>query len=238
MNEMTQHLDYDVLADLAEGLLDETAVRDVEAHLDECEECGRKLEDLSAVSQLLASAPMPVMPDSLAARLDEALMAEAAKASVPSLAARRRVRGYQLLSAAAAVVVVGGVGTGVVVGALRSGSEAPDAKAVVTIPTKALPKVTHTGTEYRADRLVEQVRRQIGGDLAAERPQVSDQLLGCIQRISKGQRIAWADQAKYEGKDATIIVIGTEPGPVDVWVVGPNCSSTVDDQIIHRQVPA
>ncbi|GAA3213194.1 anti-sigma factor family protein [Actinocorallia longicatena] len=239
------HLDYDVLADLAEGLLDETTTRAVEAHLDDCEECGRKLDDLSAVSQLLASAPMPVMPESLAAKLDEALMAEAAKAPVASLAARRRFRGYQLLSAAAAVVVVGGLGTGVVVNALNSNpNDGSQAHATLPTPQRDMfangrARTVASGTNYQAGQLMQQIHEQLvrfNGAPSTTRP--SDQLLDCVHRIAKNNPLMMVDQAKWDGEDATIVIVAPNAEAYDVWVVGDNCSASETDEVAHQQVPA
>ncbi|MEO5875431.1 MAG: hypothetical protein ABIS86_05920, partial [Streptosporangiaceae bacterium] len=92
------HLDYDVLADLAEGLLDEEFAGSVRAHLADCAPCLARSEDLMSVSELLAAAPMPMMPPDLALRLDQLVLAEAGKGSVTELAARRRMRSVRLIS--------------------------------------------------------------------------------------------------------------------------------------------
>ncbi|MGH3155717.1 MAG: anti-sigma factor family protein [Streptosporangiaceae bacterium] len=75
---MTSHLDADVLADYREGLLDRRRAARIHAHLTGCEQCSRLDAGLAEVTELLASAPLPLMPEHLAARLENALAMEAA----------------------------------------------------------------------------------------------------------------------------------------------------------------
>ncbi|WP_424527762.1 anti-sigma factor family protein [Sphaerisporangium viridialbum] len=71
------HYDLEILAELAEGLLDDaTAVR-VREHLAVCDPCGESLADLAAVREMLAAMPVPAMPMGVAFRIDKALGAEA-----------------------------------------------------------------------------------------------------------------------------------------------------------------
>ena len=71
------HYDLEILAELAEGLLDDaTAVR-VREHLAVCDPCGESLADLAAVREVLAAMPVPAMPMGVALRIDKALGAEA-----------------------------------------------------------------------------------------------------------------------------------------------------------------
>jgi len=71
------HYDLEVLAELAEGLLDEATADQVREHLAVCDSCGENLADLAAVRELLASVPVPAMPLGVAKRIDQALAAEA-----------------------------------------------------------------------------------------------------------------------------------------------------------------
>lgn len=86
---MTGHCDADVLAEFREGLLGRWRSARVRAHLAGCPRCASLSSQLADVTALLASAPAPVMPDKLVARLDRVLAAESAarKAEIPAAAA-------------------------------------------------------------------------------------------------------------------------------------------------------
>ncbi|WP_336209316.1 anti-sigma factor family protein [Nonomuraea sp. LPB2021202275-12-8] len=71
------HYDLDILAELAEGLLDAGKARQVREHLAVCTPCGELLADLAAVREVLAATPTPAMPMGVALRIDKALAAEA-----------------------------------------------------------------------------------------------------------------------------------------------------------------
>ncbi|GAA1526795.1 hypothetical protein GCM10009678_05350 [Actinomadura kijaniata] len=129
------HIDYDTLADLAEGLLEDDQAASVNAHLDTCAECRERSADLADVSRILAEAPVPSMPADLASRIDSAIAAESLNnATVVSLEQRRGRRHWRILSAAAATVVV--LGGGAVVGkaALDDARDEGQASATRTTP--------------------------------------------------------------------------------------------------------
>ncbi|MFI7634119.1 anti-sigma factor family protein [Nonomuraea sp. NPDC049400] len=71
------HYDLDILAELAEDLLDVDTARQVRGHLAVCDPCGELLADLAAVREVLAATPTPAMPMGVALRIDKALAAEA-----------------------------------------------------------------------------------------------------------------------------------------------------------------
>ncbi|GAA1257793.1 hypothetical protein GCM10009677_05400 [Sphaerisporangium rubeum] len=70
------HYDFEVLAELAEGLLDVTTAARVREHLAVCDSCGESLAELAAVREVLAAVPVPAMPMGVALRIDKALAAE------------------------------------------------------------------------------------------------------------------------------------------------------------------
>lgn len=87
---MTGHCDADVLAEFREGLLGRRRSARIRAHLAGCSRCASLSGGLAEVTALLASAPVPRMPDELAARLDGVLAAESAaraQARTPATAA-------------------------------------------------------------------------------------------------------------------------------------------------------
>jgi hypothetical protein len=123
----TSHPDSEVLAEYRAGLTSGRRGTKIAAHLAQCERCAALSGQLAEVSVLLASAPMPAMPDSVARRLDTVLAAEAAKrhdseragarapghrARDPRRSGRDRFRFVTLrvLAPAAVVVAVAAVG--------------------------------------------------------------------------------------------------------------------------------
>ncbi|SDT68574.1 anti-sigma factor [Jiangella sp. DSM 45060] len=109
-----------VLADLAEGVLDDAQAREVRAHVDDCPTCQATLDELAQVSVALRALPaeLPV-PEFVAARISHALAAERASGAAATAASadsasaddgtvawfRRRLP--QGLAAAASVAVLG-----------------------------------------------------------------------------------------------------------------------------------
>ncbi|HEY2576174.1 MAG TPA: hypothetical protein VGI74_07680 [Streptosporangiaceae bacterium] len=86
---MASHPDPGILADFREGLLGRRHSARIRAHLGNCSSCASLDKDLAQVTELLASAPPPRMPDDLVARLENALAAEAAtRAANPDLTSR------------------------------------------------------------------------------------------------------------------------------------------------------
>jgi hypothetical protein len=84
------HLDTDVLAEFRAGLITGRRGAKIAAHLAGCDHCAALDDRLTGVSALLASVPAPVMPDSVAQRLDTVLAAEAAKRNYPERTAADR----------------------------------------------------------------------------------------------------------------------------------------------------
>jgi hypothetical protein len=105
------HLDYETLADLAEGILDSAEAAAAAAHLTDCATCQEREVELAEVSRVLAEVPAPSVPPELVSRIDAALAAVAAEAPASTQSGRWR-RSYMFVAAAAAVAVVA-VGGGV-----------------------------------------------------------------------------------------------------------------------------
>ncbi|MEU6034282.1 zf-HC2 domain-containing protein [Actinomadura sp. NPDC047616] len=254
------HLDYDTLADLAEGLLDDDQAASVTAHLDTCAECRERSDELSDVSRILAEAPVPSMPADLASRIDSAIAAESMhSAAVVSLAQRRGRRHWRILSAAAAAVVVVGGGGMVGYQLLGDSSDAGHQTAASTpvqdppdrrsLSPGAAPSpnamqgpgytVLHSGTDYRAGTLVRQITGLVGNggrQLTLSGGEPDGRLSQCVDRIAQGKVPKVVDVATYEGRPATVIALPTGgSGGLDVWVVGPGCSSGDTDLIKHEK---
>jgi hypothetical protein len=247
------HLDYDALADLAEGILDEATATSAEQHLAQCTECRDRATEVAEVSRVLAEAPTPPMPAHLVERLDAAIAAEAA-AGVP---VHRHARRFQVLAAAAAAVVVVG-GGGVVARTVledgdsntatvsqrpvqepsrpHAGGTQPQPGPVRTVPYTAM----RSGTRYTSAGLESQVASALTTSTTGQHAlsaAVNGLLAGCVGRISGGKVPLLVDTAAYDGRPATVIALpGADAGHADVWIVGAGCSAGSPDVIAHRQI--
>jgi hypothetical protein len=127
------HVTPDVLADLDAGLLHDRAERAAHAHLATCPACQADLDLLATIpGRLAAEGSVEPVPADVASRLDAALAAAASEPTeltasttvVPMRSSHRTrssPRGLRLLQAAAALVVVLGLG-GLAVSAIHGGS--------------------------------------------------------------------------------------------------------------------
>jgi hypothetical protein len=251
------HLDYDTLAELAEGLLSDAQAASADAHLAGCAECQDRSAEIADVSRLLADAPAPPMPAGLASRIDDALAAAAAASGpVVSLEARRHKRRFRILSVAAAAAFV--VGAGALAGQTLLGNSLSSESGTAQSPplqdrsASARPpagpgalsgaaggyRIVRSGTDYTAAGLGGQVSAQLdqaetqaeGSGRAASPGQA---VAACVRRVAQGNRPLLVDIARYEGRPATVIVLPATSGRLDIWVVGPGCSAS-DTALIAR----
>jgi anti-sigma factor RsiW len=242
------HLDHEALADFAEGILNEDTATSTEEHLAGCDDCRRRAAEVAEVSRVLAQAPMPPMPAHLVDRLDAAIAAEAAS----HMPAHRPNRRFQFIAAAAAAVVVVGGGAA----ALRTAVDHGGAESAVGSqppisdpshshlnqpmgPAVAVPfSVVRTGTAYTAAGLESQLAAAIAKSGKQAAMTATDAALAaCVTRVSGGKVPLLVDAATYEGRPATVIALpGGDVGHTDVWIVGPKCSNSNSDVILHRQV--
>jgi hypothetical protein len=138
--------------------------------------------------------------------------------------------------------------------AVRAGSNAASGGSGYT--------VIASGTDYRAAQLPAQIavvltRYRIApagehvtvpAGQAAPRQAPSNQVLqpsrlaalsGCVTRITGGQRPLMVDESRYDGRPATIIVLAaTAQQLTEAWVVGPACSASRSDVIVHTSLPS
>jgi hypothetical protein len=254
----TAHLDYETLADLAEGLLDDEQAASANDHLVDCTECLDRSAELADVSQLLADAPVPPLPIELAERIDAAIAAEASRSPTAVGGRPRRRRNLQLLSAAAAALVA--VGGGALVGRellhssmspdyTKSQAANPDGSSADRAAPSAQQKLAEgrrapasgsyrliaSGTDYKGATL----SSQVGTVLKSASSPTAVSAVGleeCVAQIAKGEDPVLVDRARYNGQDAMVIVLrGNGPHELNVWVVGPKCSATTPDVITHTQ---
>jgi hypothetical protein len=235
------HLDYDTLADLAEGLLDESLAASADAHLVSCAVCRDRSAEIADVSRLLADAPVPPMPAELAARIDQALAAEAAAgpapASVADLENRRRHKRLRVMSmAAAAVVVVGGgafVARTLVGGSVSSDSQTAASKPVqdrtarpngqsgqggaaskLQGPAEAAFPAARSGTDYTAAKLGDQVSAQLTKNRAARAPSATREFAAPQQLSGCVGRVA-------QGKSPMLVDVARYEGRPATLIVVP-----------------
>jgi hypothetical protein len=62
MNDQLEHVDFEVLNDYADGLLDQRAVQAVSQHISTCSACSEQLADLQSVLRSAADLPRSVLP--------------------------------------------------------------------------------------------------------------------------------------------------------------------------------
>lgn len=160
---MSDHLDLDALADAVDG--------EPDPHLATCTDCSRRLTELRSaqlqVSAALAGLPAPPLPVGLSERLTDSL--RPATASVTTLPGpRHQQRRWLLPVAAAAVLVLGGIGYGVT--ALRpTGTSSTASAAKAAAPAAGRPFVSNdSGADYSGrDSLAAAVPRLLTGAPAA-----------------------------------------------------------------------
>jgi hypothetical protein len=157
MRRQTSHLDTDVLAEFRAGLITGRRRRAIAAHVKSCARCTAADNQLAELSALLAAVPAPVMPDTVAQRLDAALAAEVAHRDEaeravahhsrdrrrPPRMARRPTRQFvmtRVLVPAAAVVVLAAGGYGLsLIGGQSSSSSATAGSAAEPAAASAVP---------------------------------------------------------------------------------------------------
>jgi hypothetical protein len=87
MRRQTGHPDTEALANFRAGLVSGISRRRIAAHIARCERCAQLSDQLSAVTQALASAPAPSLPDAIERRIGASIAAEAVARQAASLAA-------------------------------------------------------------------------------------------------------------------------------------------------------
>jgi hypothetical protein len=170
----------------------------------------------------------------------------------PLLRSPVRVR---VLATAGVLVAVGGVGYGVAQlmssppsTSSASSAAAPNARhnsagsgasAMSPAAGVALPVIA-SGTDYRHDQLDQQVARilqshprsSLGrpGALPLSRGASDPALSACVTSIAPADRVRLVDESKYQGQQATVIVVDAYGGhPETAFVVGSSCSAARSD---------
>jgi hypothetical protein len=158
MRRQTSHLDTGVLAEFRAGLITGRRRRAIAAHVKGCARCTAADNQLAELSALLAAVPAPVMPESMAQRLDAVLAAEVARRDETERAgvhhprdrrraprpARRPTLAFvmtRVVAPAAALVVLaaGGYGLSLIGGQSSSSSSATAGSAAEPAAASAVP---------------------------------------------------------------------------------------------------
>jgi hypothetical protein len=223
-------------------------------HLAGCPSCSGILADLNALSRELGAFPSPPIPPDVAARIDAALMAEAAAATVSrETSPARRRRWPQLALAAAAALAVLGLGSTLVQN-VDSGadSEAGASSDEADLITGAEGGQRDSAAE--SDPLEQQVRELLaqaetspeapfdsGSDAGASaEPEESTtghgvddgpgaaSLPPCVwSAIGRTEAPLAAAEEDYEGQDAYVVVLphADDPDRVDAYAVDADCAA-------------
>ena len=152
------HAELTTLADFDEGLLDAPHADRLNTHVNNCDQCRADLGRLRTTRALLSALPAAPMPDSVVRRIDAALDAAAASASVVPAAARRRWLTSPALAGVAAAVAAIGLASALIVSRTSGGSNAKSKEAAgAGAPTRpqaaaagAAVKQWQTGANYTA----------------------------------------------------------------------------------------
>lgn len=252
------HLSIDDLDDL------DAAAR--EPHLATCATCRHAVDEQRQVRDLLAGLPGPgPVPAEVVLAIDAALV-EAAAARVAVLgqvvplpsqrgtapAARRGPNRWLL--AAAAVVVFGAGGLLVKTVPSSGGDTATSASAdqlkdngaaSAEATPQAATVVRASGTAYTQASIVAQVGAllQAGGPLTAvgaydAQPLAAPAgLAGCLQALGASTEPLAVDLATYDGAPVAVIVLATNDGGREVWVVARTCRPGADGTRYYRKLP-
>jgi hypothetical protein len=172
------HISFDELAELDEGLLSPERAAEVQQHLSGCAECRERLEAIGSTKQTLGSLPPEPMPAAVKARLDRAL-ADASSASagevVPDLSAHRERRrwGRPTLAGSVAAAVILAAFVAIIVGHLGNatssgGGASTDAGALGSagLPAVTQPKNytrTSSGLTYTPNNLLTYIPGLVAG---------------------------------------------------------------------------
>ena len=124
----------------------------------------------------------------------------------------------------------------------KNGAASPEAAPQADL---AATVVRASGTAYTPAAIVAQVGTllQSGGALtagdtfAAERLTTPAGLAGCLQALGAGTEPLAVDLATFGGAPAAIVVLATNDGGREVWVVARTCRPGADGTLYYRKLP-
>lgn len=158
--------------------------------------------------------------------------------------------GYALFRAAAQPPSAGSTSAGARSGAASKPAPrgGPLIEPGATAPAIRVPRVTHSGTNYRPGQLQAQVESVLGQTPRTGQPAPGESssspgmglptaLQGCVQKVIGAQQPTLVDTASYQGQPATVIVAPQPNGPGgQVWVAGAGCSASHGDVLAHTAI--
>lgn len=225
------HYDLEILAELAEGLLDAATALRVREHLAVCDPCGERLADLAAVREVLAATPSVHMPIGVAKRIDQALAAERSTVDVldppPALGVvaddgtvvpartsprRRAARRWVMpaTAAAAAAAVIGSVALSSMGGGGNGSSVAQRpliASSEPSAPVALAYALTESNFNYSNADLKEKLYQSLAPAPAALGDVERAEAARCVSAVLKrtGHQPFAIDRAFYNGNEAMIM---------------------------------
>jgi hypothetical protein len=169
----------------------------------------------------------------------------------------------RVLAAAGVLAVAGGVGYVVAQTSSPSTSSSAGSSAAAgpqrpTTPEAITPAagrggsvqftVRRSGTRYRRDTFAAQAAALLNQPSAGllrpgkvsglARQRQTSALTGCVSTVADAGNVKLVDQARYQGRPATIIVVARPSAPATVYVVGPQCSPGHSDILARKPLPA
>ena len=109
--------------------------------------------------------------------------------------------------------------------------------------------VRRSGTRYRRDAFAAQAAALLNQPSAGllrpgkvsglSRQHQTSALIGCVSTVAGAGHVKLVDQARYQGRPATIIVVAQpSSAPATVFVAGPQCSRGHSDILAREPLPA
>lgn len=221
-SEHLEHLDTDTIADLIENLLPAPEAHRAREHVKACPDCQQTYDALVQLTEDLADegrADIP-MPTHVAEHLDAVLVSEsvlrASTVGVHSLVQLReepRRHLPKLVLAAAGVIVVAAIGVGVVVSTANHDGGAAGINP--SVPIDSVPTLTTDEVGPNVQRWLENANGPVLHAVPAE--------VECARMFAdgrSGQQLRLVQQAKVDGKRATVIGLqGGSPRDIQITVV-------------------
>lgn len=222
-SEHLEHLDTDTIADLIENLLPAQEAHRAREHVKACPDCQQTYDALVHLSEDLADEgreDIP-MPSDIADHLDQVIVSESVlRASTVGVHSLVQIREEphrhlpKLLTAAAAVVVVAGIGVGVV---FATKDQAADSAAGIgpTVLPSGVPSLSAQDVGPDAQRWLESTNGPLLNGSATEQ--------SCARVFASGRpnpQVRLVQPAKVDGRRALLIGLqGGSPRDIQIFAV-------------------